>query len=295
MLRIFIIVLSLLFMVAPAKAYWLDPPKPEPFTMHGARETAPPSNRKGLFTVQDNFNLFTKEDGNTPILLPHSDYFVAADIINANLPILGIFSQPMKSTGDPISNLIYADLKLKKLVEQYSKLQEKANNLLHNQHSILYDETIENIKPTNINLELRRLSTKLSTVNTGEINAHDSVTTAISSNEYNSLAITLHQLKMRQERQREAAKLAFNASPNINQPTVTGIKGQTNSKKPGPTAPSISANHGRSFSNSGKATIPFIIMLPFKLFNYTLTHKLESLLIGFFIVIFIGIIFGPRS
>lgn len=300
--RIYIIFLlsAILLAVAaaPAKAFWLEPPKPEPFTIHGARETAPPSDKKGLFTVQDNFNLFTREDGNTPILLPHSDYFVAADTINANLPIFGIFSHPVKPTGDPIANLIYADLKLKKLTEQYAKLQEKAKKLLKdNQYSAISTGTIKTTELTTINQELQQLTTKLSTVNTKKTASAAANTKATTNSaDSSNLLITLHQLKKQQEQQQQAARIPTRNIPTGNQPgTKTGISGRRNSNHPeSPTASSLD-NHEHPFAGSEEITIPYIIKLPLRIFRYILTHKFESLFIGFFILMFTSIIFGSRS
>ncbi|BCO07702.1 hypothetical protein GF1_00780 [Desulfolithobacter dissulfuricans] len=50
-----------------------------------------------------------------------------------------------------------------------------------------------------------------------------------------------------------------------------------------------------SFRGSGEVSLPWILDLPFKLFDYALSHKVLSLVIGFFCLIFLNIIFGSRS
>jgi len=108
MLQKLVLILLLLTLPQTAKAYWLEN-EPEPFSLR-EREHAPPTKGKMLFAVQDNFKLFTDEIDSGPMLLPHSDYFVPADIIDINLPLFGIFSHPAKSIEDPIANLLYANL-----------------------------------------------------------------------------------------------------------------------------------------------------------------------------------------
>jgi len=299
MTRICIIALSIsiitLTAAAPVKAFWLDPPEPEPFTMHGARETAPSSDKKGLFTVQDNFNLFTREDGNTPILLPHSDYFVAADTINANLPIFGLFTHPAQASDDPITNLIYADLKLKKLIDQYAELQEKAKKLLNSQYSTNTDGAMETAGLPDISKKLRQLSNNLSMINTEKIDINSKTAASTDSPKSSKTIITLHQLKTRTKHQQQIAKLAISRVPKINQPNAIGIRGQTNTNHSASPTASTPSNLNHSFVGSEEITINYFIKIPFKIFGYILTHKFESLFIGFFILMFTSIIFGSRS
>lgn len=106
-------------------AYWLDEDHATS-TINDLREYAPPSDKKDIFTVPFYDGSSNKMDDSTPILLPHSDYFIPADIINANLPIFGLFSHPAPPAKDPLANLLYANLKLKKLLEEYAATQQSA-------------------------------------------------------------------------------------------------------------------------------------------------------------------------
>ncbi|MEA2108197.1 MAG: hypothetical protein U9P07_02095 [Pseudomonadota bacterium] len=109
-----------------AGAYWLDEGSSTVTTINDLRKYAPPSNKKDLFTVQFYDSTSAKRNTNIPTLLPHSDYFIPADIIDANLPIFGLFSHPAEPAKDPLANLLYANLKLKKLLEEYAAIQKSA-------------------------------------------------------------------------------------------------------------------------------------------------------------------------
>jgi hypothetical protein len=220
-IRIILLLFPIFVLAAafPGKAYWLES-KPKPFTMHGVRETAPPSKtKKGVLTLQDNFNLFTRQDDNSPFLLPYSDYFVPADIINTNLPIFGIFSQPTKPTGDPIVSLIYANLKLKKLLEDYTELQEKAKELLNNQYSAFTSGKMKTIETISVNQKLHQLSIKLPTINTNEVSPEISPGNNISSkrSDLPKLAISLQHFKEKQYIQHNNLTLGMDTTTNINQ------------------------------------------------------------------------------
>jgi hypothetical protein len=123
-----ILILLLLTLPQPANAYWLEN-EPEPFSLR-EREHAPPTKGKMLFAVQDNFKLFTDKIEHSPFLLPHSDYFVPADIINPNLPIFGFFSHPSRPAKDPLANILYANLRVKKILDEYAAVQARAEDLL---------------------------------------------------------------------------------------------------------------------------------------------------------------------
>ena len=123
-----IILLAVTFLLvwgAGASAFWLD----EEHAASGIselRRNAPPSGKKDIFTVPFYDGSSNKMDDSSPMLLPHSDYFIPADIINANLPIFGLFSHPAPPAKDPLANLLYANLKLKKLLEEYAATQKSA-------------------------------------------------------------------------------------------------------------------------------------------------------------------------
>ncbi len=296
--RVFIIppLFLLLFLtgISPATAYWLEN-KTEPFTIHGARETAPPSLKKGIFTVQDNLDLFTRRDGTSPIILPHSDYFIAADIINANLPIFGIFSHPTKPAGDPIANLIYANLKLKKLVEEYTNLQEKARKLLNHQYSIVPASKMQTVYTIPLHQELNRLTTRIASINTAELTyEHVQDDTSTPNFETRKSLVSFQYLRRRQEMKHQGTGLALNHSFTTKQPYSSKVNNFSSQNQAQQSTPSEKTAHNNSFAGSREITIPLILHLPSIMLKYFLTHKFEALFFSFLILMLVSAIFGSR-
>ena len=281
--------------VLPSHAYWLESPQPEPFTMPGEREKAPPSNQKGILTVQDNFNLFTKQDGTSPMLLPHTDYFVPADIININIPIFSIFSHPPQQAGDPIANLLYANLKIKKLLEEYAAIQKRAKELLSTTPGNLPSGKMQTAGEISIRQEILQQEAALSTLRTEIIHAGIPGTETNSTPSKNRIAIaSLHHLQKTIETQQKQSKLS------VPPPKQTGkiltpntINNQLPTYPQQNKQPSRRQDH-RS-ADTGSIELPFLLELPFKIFNYLLTHKIQALIMGFMALMFFNIIFGSRS
>ena len=281
--------------VLPTHAYWLENPKPELFTMHGVREDAPTSNLKGVLTVQDNFNLFTKQDGTSPILLPHSDYFAAADIIDINIPIFGLFSHPVQQTGDPIANLLYANLRIKKILAEYAEIQERAKDLISNGSTIFPIGKINVQDPGNIQAELKKKTISLATINADEITGNKSSQTTSASNQENRGAILSFQhLQTKLDNAATTSRDTYTGAqkskivtPGPQNHSQTGSQQQTNT-------PQSVTKHSGSHSYE-EVPLPWILELPFRIFNYLLSHKIAALVIGFLLLMFINLIFGSRS
>ncbi|RJQ24535.1 hypothetical protein C4565_09525 [Candidatus Parcubacteria bacterium] len=141
------LILALLFLTLPqpAHSYWLEN-KLEPFSLR-ERQNAPPSKEKNYFTIQDNFELFLNDTDAVPLLLPNTDYFVPADIIDINLPLFGIFSHPTTPAEDPFANMLYANLKLKKILEEYAAIQKSAQKLLDREFTYTNQSTKQTTSP----------------------------------------------------------------------------------------------------------------------------------------------------
>ena len=282
--------------VSTSQAYWLDNPKPAPFTMPGERENAPPSDQTGILTVQDNFNLFTKQDGTSPILLPHSDYFVPADIININIPLFSIFSHPPQQAGEPIANLLYANLKIKKLLEEYAEIQERAKELLNTKPANLPLGKIQTAGELSIQQKLETKQALLPTLKaegiihtfqtSGENGASPKTTTAI---------FSLQQLQKTIENQQQLAKFNANNTPQIGKMATSTLQNAIKISPSPETKTQQAPTKSRRSSDIGAIELPFILELPFKIFDYLMSHKIQALIMGFMTLMFINIIFGSRS
>jgi hypothetical protein len=299
-----ILILLLLTLPQTAKAYWLEN-EPEPFSLR-EREHAPPTEGKMFFTIQDNFELFTDKIDPGPMLLPHSDYFVPADVIDINLPLFGIFSHPTKTAEDPIANLLYANLKVKKILDEYAEIQKRAAELLQDE-SINYpegkmlvndDESAENLKKNkeednSIYEKLHQKLIGLSTSNLNEVNTREAEHE--NDSQPPSVQVTLLSFQHLQKKTKnplQTAKSSSNDSSEIAKMAPTG----NHSQKPSTYAQQSSPARMQEQNNqySGEITLPWILELPFKIFNYLLSHKIQALFIGLFGLMIINVIFGSR-
>lgn len=84
---------------------------------------------KKYFALYDNFNFFSAKHHNEPIICYGSDNFVPADKIAFSLPV-NIFIKRSVTPENLLTNLIYANLKLKKQLEEYEALQKRVSKLL---------------------------------------------------------------------------------------------------------------------------------------------------------------------
>lgn len=268
--------------------------------MHGEREEAPPSNKRGVFTIQDHFNLFARQDGTSPILLPYSDSFVPADIINSNLPIYSIFGHPRNIEEDLIANLLYANLKIKKILEEYAKVQERAQKLLSFQSPTIptgkmdidfRDNTPQLSITQKLNLlhdSLAALPAPLSNTYTPEINH---IAQIINPQQQSTLPKNLKIETDRQQIARSSTRIESNVrtgmmstSENTRQ-TTSGISQQS----------ALSRVQEGKEAPSGNAQLPWILELPSIISNYFFNNKIEALIICFIILMFLNLIFSMRS
>ncbi len=299
----FVILLILAISPTAARAYDLIQ-SPEPFTMRGEREEAPPSARKGLFTVQDNFNPFTRNDGITPILLPHSDYFIAADMIDVNMPIFNIFSHPAMPNQDPLANLLYANLQLKKILEEYNEIQERAKELLALSSSTTPFGMIKialPVRPHNsIKHELDQVKSKLSQASS-EIAGNDSMTSTQRHKRLTlerKLGTNLYEIKSLASQQ---PTNFFSASRGTQSNAIGKISTQNNKinqKIYQPEEQSITQSSSRNNSEyigAGEISLPWILELPSKIFDYIFAHKIIAVIILLCVLMFFNLIFGSGN
>ena len=65
------------------------------------------------------------------VILPYSHNFVPTDILDPNVLLSLKIRSPIKPE-DSLANLLYADLKLKRLIEERKALQKRSQQLLAN-------------------------------------------------------------------------------------------------------------------------------------------------------------------
>lgn len=304
--KLLIFILFLLAMASSANGYWLEN-EPEPFSLR-EREHAPPSKEKIFFTIQDNFELFSDIVEHPPHLLPYSDYFIPADIIDANVPIFSLFSHSPLPAKDPLVNLLYANLRVKKLLEEYAEVQQRAKDLLGNERSrttgkidISGEANSEQINAEKITgnshslyKELSDLQNSLGAIRvTGDFPFTLHHETSVSSANPDNRAVSSQKKPMPHE-------ISINpiaSGPDISAQNTGKMNGAAGSPHKSPqgaqTQSDTSQNQNRD-SYSGNLVIPWFMDLPSRIFNYFLSHPIETFFLALGILVLCNVIFGTR-
>ena len=84
---------------------------------------------ENTFAVYDDFSLNKLEKNQ--ILFPKSKFFIPVDLISVAFPLPIIFHSHT-TTENAIADLLYANLKLKKLMEEYERIQAKSKKIIEN-------------------------------------------------------------------------------------------------------------------------------------------------------------------
>lgn len=250
------------------------------------RKHAHPIKGKKFLTIQDNLDSFNDNVDYGPILLPHSDYFVPADIIDINFPIFGVFSNPAKLSDDPIANILYADLIIKKITEDYAKLRERARKFLQNNHSSISSGRMLFSENLSIHQELSNISTRLSIADATGVTStikHELAPAFAPKN--NNTILSLHHLH------KETAAPTNTKYSDISMSKQTTGRMSTGTKlthlKQGKPSPS---NDQQNSSYSQGIKIVWILELPSIIFHYFLKNKIETIIIGFLLIMVLSFI-----
>ena len=293
-----------------AWGYYLDNIEETPLLI---RDDAPVSRRQQGFTIQDNLHLFVEQQHPGPILLPPSDCFVAADHIDANIPIFSLFRNPSPPGQDPLANLLYANLRLRKLLDDYVHMQKQAIALINNSYrsgrmdvtarlSTMPRDTMspqdDNAKTSQLAREVTRLQQHLATID-------GAATTMVygPGNSQSSEAppkgtfASLHDLQLAISRKEGQLQ----SSPY--HPDGNGSAADSPMYQPGNTTPQLNNPGDRptekavqaTYSGSESIRLPWILDLPFRLIDFALNHKILSASMGIFCLLLLNIIFGARS
>lgn len=123
-----ILFLCVLLSHKPAIAYYPEAKKDFFFITERSRLIWPQSD--GKFVIYDNHTYPVTSGNQIPFISPLTNKFVPADIIIGNLP-LTVFFRKNLINEDYLSNLLYANLKMKKILDEYARVQKSAHELIH--------------------------------------------------------------------------------------------------------------------------------------------------------------------
>jgi len=116
-------------LTAEGRAYYHPGDRPEPLFFQKERAYARPGDGERSFVIYDNFTSPLGKHQQGPVIYPGSVDFVPADVISINLPLRIAIRYP-QTMENSLSNLLYANLKLRGLIEKYRALQQRSRELL---------------------------------------------------------------------------------------------------------------------------------------------------------------------
>jgi hypothetical protein len=128
---LFLIVLLNVFAITinTAHAYYHPGARAEKIPLLRERNSFGGNKPEGNFFLYDNADCPSRENISYPIITVGSKNFVPADVIDCNIPVRIAISHPIVAEND-LANLLYADLKLKKLYDEYKSLQKRTREIL---------------------------------------------------------------------------------------------------------------------------------------------------------------------
>jgi len=298
--------ICLLFVPLPeAWCYYIDHSDSTPLLI---REDAPAS-QQTVYTIQDNLNLFSEPNPSSPILLPASDNFIAADTIDSNLPIFSLFRNPADLTRDPFANFLYSNLRVKKILREYAELQDRAMALLGSSYQsgtmdlmTRPDSNLQNTthqegntrKDDNLSRALRLLQHNLSAgTAAGNVAAYSTMNEQPGDVKQENPVVSFSELQTLLNRKSILTNTIPGGTPGgYTSPSPRSYQTQSSTD---PEQPAQQQAAKTSYNGSGEIKLPWILDLPFKLFDFALAHKTLTLIAGFTCMVLLNIIFGGRS
>lgn len=128
-------------------------------------DTLQPDSDLKEFVIYDSMTEYDKND-KTIKFLPGSSYFVPADKIDIYIP-LKILAKRSVSTMESLDRLLLANIRIRLLLQEYKKMQQRADKLLQNVNIPYLDKDFiqnSNKKQKSLNQQKKKMDKKLADV-----------------------------------------------------------------------------------------------------------------------------------
>ena len=251
--------------------------------------------KQKAITFYDNFNHYTSNQLGSLIAAPKSDFFVPTDFIHLKLP-MDIAVRESMSIDNYLSNMIYANLRLRQLIEEHRLLQQRVREALagldvpfiNSQASPFPDIPRET---ASIDIQLRELNRSQQLVN------NESVSSVLSASQ--TLIALRNRLQMPSRRplylsngsasERETQRPLYLANGSLrndrNQqtPSSTSSDAQDTEEEEPPTAP----KHEKIELAYDRSDLPWIV-------KYVIVHPIESLAYFFILCFMISTLWSKQ-
>lgn len=246
------------------------------------------------FVIYDNYSYSLESGTKLPFISPLTNEFVPADIIIGNIPLTDFFRENL-GVQDHLANLLYADLRLKKILEEYAQVQKSAYELIHGiEKSGPYDYkntlNVASDQSTGISAPLSpsesaEVYKKILNLQKwkGKSNKEKNVARRA------SLAVVAPQQQGGNHQGTAASVLSFTNYKQSQLPQVRDYYPNYDSQ-----SPASKPSRGRESYNYD-IQLPWFLSYPMKTFNYLMRNKAEAIFYFFITLIPVYIISSSRS
>lgn len=282
----------LMLAAGPAHAFYHANEKSEDLVFQRERFHGTWGKGERAFALYDNFNCFSAKHHQGPAIYPSSDKFVPADVFVCNIPLRIAIRQTM-TVEDSLADLVYRNLKLKKLLEEQEAQKERALEVLAGLRVPFVDFRMTFLEQSNRESSIHKLRDRLVR------EQQDSLKRANSS----FLTGTEYQPSLRNRfRSSERGRLylesrpLFQARERISRTGTSSMPGtprasqRTDGSQPAsPQHEAVDLAYGKGGPRS------WISRMTLEIGQYLVSHMIEAVIYGFLLLFVIDMLISKRS
>jgi len=283
---IFLFIFLLGIFLPLSHAYYQASETPKNTFFQKEKNYVPWGDKERSFALYDNFGHFSARQAPGSLLCPFADEFIPIDEIRWNHPLRISIRRPL-SLENSLANMLYANLKLKKLVEEYVALQNRARLIMEavgegRRGTRSARNGLSGIENFSVHHRVERLNLETQIMQRNVQSGGGAIQDAITLSNVESL----RSLMARQNRSQSAPLALFLTQQGEEVRERGGVSGEP-------------ANAMGPESLQGgpveKTPLPWIFQEFLDLLKYFLTHKIEGLLYLSLIFIFLVFLLSARN
>lgn len=288
------------------------------FTLEDDQPTVSEDLRSGYFGLKENAFDCKRKDKNGFLLLPALNHVIYADLIKANVPVFSMFRYPPLSEDVALANILSGHLKLKKLLEEYEEVKRRANGLLlpgdsasamgrvdigsgYMENSLEHSNGKDATQESSIEQIVEGLRQELAAVNIVNFSSHLAAPAKSSAiaDERGDTSILLTFTDLQQQTKVLSYGLPDSSSKiaevNRRAESTYSSSCQNNLRIGSQGQRQQAVQKTNSGSSAVDISLPWILELPFKLYDYFMRHKIVATCIFLFFLLLLNLIFSART
>ena len=253
--------------------------------------------------IPDNSIHFSLKQNKGPMIYPNSGNFVPADLISCNVPLRTGIHHPAIAIESSLANLVYANLRLKKLLEEHEALQKRTREALAGLSVPFFESRLPSLDSTIPEFSIHRTQNNLEREQS--IITRDADMAGIPNTEsLASLRVRLGRSEGEplyiatgpRSRRSEQRTLYLSGEPlgerRDRGPNTVATPPESNMEAEEPERPNISDRVRMGGAYDKTLSLPWIIRIPINLVTYLFSHPFEAV---FYILILFSIVAAIRS